>query len=127
MLANFVDYTKLIDGVYTENTYYEQNNSFTYNYSGTTFENQESLPGWWRQIFRYAYDTDRPNTHPWEMLGFSQKPSWWDTQYGSGPYTSNNLLMWEDIAEGIVRQPNFTVKPNYVRSRLLHTITAFPP
>ena len=56
------------------------------------------------------------------MLGFSQKPSWWDTQYGSGPYTSNNLLMWEDISEGIVRQPNFTVKPNYVRSRLLHTI-----
>ena len=110
MLANFVDYTKLIDGVYTENTYYEQNNSFTYNYSGTVFENKESLPGWWRQIFRYAYDTDRPNTHPWEMLGFSQKPSWWDTQYGSGPYTSNNLLMWEDISEGIVRQPNFTVK-----------------
>ena len=62
----------------------------------------------------YAYDTDRPHTHPWEMLGFSVKPSWWETQYGPGPYTRNNLPLWQDLSAGIVRQPNFKVDKKYL-------------
>ena len=122
MFSNFINWTQLIDGSYTENTYYDAENSKTYNYSQTRFSNNESLPGWWKQIFKYVYDTERPNTHPWEMLGFSQKPTWWDNQYGTAPYTSNNLVLWEDLSKGIIRQPNFQVKSKYIRSNLLQQI-----
>ena len=36
------------------------------------------------------------------MLGF-EKPTWWETQYGTD-YGSNNFDMWEDIEQGIIRQ-----------------------
>lgn len=122
MFSSFINWTQLVDGLYTENTYYDAQNSKTYNYNLTRFSNNEALPGWWRQIFTYVYDTDRPNTHPWEMLGFSQKPIWWDAQYGSAPYTSNNLILWEDLSKGIIRQPNFSVNSKYVRNNLLNQI-----
>jgi hypothetical protein len=35
------------------------------------------VPGNWRGIYRWYYDTDRPHICPWEMLGFSQMPPWW--------------------------------------------------
>ena len=48
------------------------------------------------------------------MLGFTEKPAWWDTQYITTTYTnysSTNIPMWEDLEEGIIRQgdrENFT-------------------
>ena len=53
-----------------------------------------------RAAYKYFYDTDRPHTCPWEMLGFSEMPSWWTTAYGSAPYTSGNTLLWQDLALG---------------------------
>jgi hypothetical protein len=41
------------------------------------------------------------------MLGFFEKPTWWDTQYLSVTYTnygSNNLPMWKDLEQGIIRR-----------------------
>jgi hypothetical protein len=32
------------------------------------------LPGAWRGIYRYYYDTQQPELTPWEMLGFTIKP-----------------------------------------------------
>lgn len=37
--------------------------------------------GSWRAIYKHLFDTDRPHTHPWEMLGYTVKPSWWDSAY----------------------------------------------
>ena len=48
------------------------------------------------------------------MLGFTEKPNWWDTLYITSTYTnysSNNVPMWEDLEEGIIRdgdRENFT-------------------
>jgi hypothetical protein len=55
------------------------------------------------------------------MLGFSIKPTWWEEQYGSAPYTSNNLVMWQDISEGIIRVPGKPVyrNPKYVKPYLI--------
>jgi hypothetical protein len=90
---------------YTANTYLKDTEPFTYTYSNmTTPDGDENLPGWWRGVYNYFYDTDRPHRCPWEMLGFSEKPSWWDTQYGEAPYTSGNLILWEDIRDGIIRK-----------------------
>ena len=85
---------------------YLANNAFTWNY--TSSDNKldgETLLGNWRGIYNYFYDTDAPNTRPWEMLGFSEEPDWWTDEYGPSPYTSGNLVLWNDLEQGIVRDP----------------------
>lgn len=86
---------------FTKNSYFQSNDQFTWNYNQTTDTiDNELLLGHWRGIYKYIYDTDRPHTHPWEMLGFSEQPSWWTTRYGSAPYTSSNTTMWNDLEQG---------------------------
>ena len=64
------------------------NSNFTWNYSsGVDKLFGHSVPGFWRGIYNYFYDTDRPHTHPWEMLGFAEQPSWWTLRYGPAPYS----------------------------------------
>jgi len=84
--------------------FYDATNEFTWNYRGSKFKlDKTSLSqGNWRGIYLWLYDTATPNATPWEMLGLSNKPSWWDTHYGAAPYTSDNLIMWTDIANGYV-------------------------
>lgn len=70
-----------------------------------------NLPGNWKGIFQYYYDTYYPDTRPWEMLGFSQQPSWWVSNYGPGvvnlagqrAWPSTNSV-WGDISNGIIRE-----------------------
>ena len=99
-------------------------NTFTYNYSQAQDRlDSKLLPGAWRGINRYFYDTVQPQNTPWEMLGFSVKPTWWDLTYGTGPYTDGNLVLWDDLEAGIVRDPlGAYVLPAYVRPRLTQVI-----
>jgi len=89
---------------YISNSYFVSNDPFTYNYrySKDILFNQ-ALPGYWRGIYQYFYDTDKPHSHPWEMLGFTEEPAWWQDQYGPAPYTSGNTVLWDDIEAGIIR------------------------
>jgi hypothetical protein len=81
--------------------------SFTYNYNKSYAPNGvEELHGYWRGVYKYFYDTDRPHTHPWEMQGFSIKPMWWDEVYGLAPYTCDNVIMWDAIEKGQIGDPN---------------------
>tara|TARA_Y200000002_G_scaffold136879_1_gene112844 strand:+ start:13385 stop:28348 length:14964 start_codon:yes stop_codon:yes gene_type:complete len=93
----------------TQNISFLRGNSFSYNYSYAGDPNGKPVAGFWRAIYKDFYNTDRPHSHPWEILGYKIKPSWFDTVYGVAPYTSNNLLLWEDMSKGIVRQPNTKV------------------
>ena len=80
------------------NDFYDLTNEFTWNYRGTS-----DIPGHWRGWYEYYYDTVRPHTHPWEMLGFTEKPTWWDSTYITATYTdysSSNSPMWNDIEQG---------------------------
>ena len=88
---------------YITNTYFVASVPFTWNYNKfvDTIDGQ-ALPGYWRGIYKHLYDTDRPHTNPWEMLGFSEQPSWWETRYGPAPYTGGNLVLWEDLQNGYV-------------------------
>ena len=72
------------------------------NYSSLVDQDGEQLPGHWRGIYRWYYGTDRPHTHPWEMLGFSQKPTWWD-QYYTWTSTSIRAQLISDVEQGIIR------------------------
>ena len=101
----FLKWIQNTDINYSSNKYYQENEPFTYTYSNSIDPNETTnLPGWWRGIYQWFYDTDRPHRNPWEMLGFSEKPDWWEKEYGPAPYTSNNLILWEDIRDGIIRK-----------------------
>ena len=96
---------------------YIAGNPFTYNYSSAGNKiNEAPLLGAWRGIYRYFYDTTTPSTTPWEMLGLSEEPDWWQDRYGPAPYTSDNLVLWDDLAAGLVADPIAPyVKPNFRR------------
>ena len=105
---------------YQKNNTYESNNAFTFNYSRNKDSiNGEYLPGYWRGIYKHFYDTDRPHTHPWEMLGYSERPAWWVEHYGPAPYSSGNELLWNDLASGY-DHGSHTSNPRYVRPGLLN-------
>jgi len=107
---------------YISNSTVDVGNPFTFNYSVSTKNTRTSLPfpGYWRGIYKYFYDTDRPHTNPWEMLGFSEQPSWWTGIYGKAPYTSGNLILWQDLADGrIAGGSRKGIDPKYIRSNLL--------
>ena len=83
---------------YINNTAFTEGSPFTYNYArskGRLID--ENLPGHWRGIYKYFYDTDAPHVRPWEMFGHSEKPTDWETLYGPAPYTSANDVLWNAI------------------------------
>ena len=109
---------------YINNTTFDELNSFTFNHTGTIDTLTKSpLNGYWRGIYKYYFDTDRPHSHPWEMIGFSEKPSWWEEVYGVAPYTNGNLVLWKDLEDGRVADPKGPyIKPQYVRPGLTKII-----
>ncbi|RYD65907.1 MAG: hypothetical protein EOP83_06340, partial [Verrucomicrobiaceae bacterium] len=88
---------------YRINNGYVQTDPFTFNYHGIKDRDGVEMPGNWRAIYRYYFDTDRPHVAPWQMLGFATQPVWWESQYGAAPYTSGNLPLWEDLRDGMIR------------------------
>jgi hypothetical protein len=103
---------------------FRANNEFTWNYSSTKnkLNNTQNLLGAWRGINRYFYDTEQPEYTPWEMLGFSKKPLWWEDVYGPAPYTGDNLVLWDDLAAGYVADPVAPYfRPEYARPASIGT------
>ena len=81
------------------------------------------VSGSWRSLFKYFYDTDRPHTCPWEMLGFSVMPNWWEGRYGPTPYTSGNGILWEDLEQGYIADgPTKGINSFYARPGLSQII-----
>ena len=123
MSADFIKWNSMVGTLdYTNNFFYDGSNSFTFNHSHMLSFAGTPLLGFWRAIYKQAYDTDRPHSHPWEMLGFSEQPTWWNTVYGPAPYTSDNLILWEDLQNGVIREPGKKVvyDPRFVRTDLLN-------
>lgn len=112
---NKLDYTTQV---------YLADNPFTYNYSQSQNKiDKQPLLGAWRGIYNYFYDTISPDTRPWELLGLSQEPTWWQSTYGPAPYTSGNLILWGDLELGFVNDPDGAYfKPEYARPGLSNAI-----
>lgn len=105
VVQEFLKWTQGTNINYTLNEYFIENESFTYTYSNMADPTgTQNLPGYWRGVYQWFYDTDRPHRCPWEMLGFSEQPAWWEDEYGAAPYTSGNLILWEDLRDGVIRQ-----------------------
>lgn len=85
------------------NTDFDRDNPFTWNYSSSGIE------GHYLGIYRRLYRTTRPHSHPWEILGYSIEPDWWQNHYiptsideFGFPRYSKEHDMWNDIIAGIV-------------------------
>jgi len=116
LLSSFTKWLTLVDNDYTDNFFYDRLNPFTFNYSQALSPTSQPLPGFWRGIYKRAFDTDRPHSNPWEILGFKIKPKWWNEVYGPAPYTSDNLILWRDIQEGKIAEPgNIRYNADYAR------------
>ena len=86
LVNDFIRWSGVFGIDYKTNTFYDPLNSFTWNYSGATDSiSGVALSGYWRNVYKYFYNTDRPHTHPWETLGYSIKPTWWTDSYNWGP------------------------------------------
>lgn len=123
MLSDFIVWIASVGGLdYTNNDFFDQANSFTYNHNNMLAYDGSRIPGFWRAVYKQAYDTDRPHSHPWEMLGYSEQPTWWTLVYGTAPYTSDNLILWEDIQAGVIREPGKKIKYDnkYKRTDILN-------
>ena len=125
LAPSFYKWTSLIGSDFSKPLNYDIADPFTYNYSrSTTPDGTQNVPGYWRGIYRWILDTDRPNICPWEMLGFTVMPTWWIDLYGPAPYTGDNLVMWQDIADGAVRAPGKPVVylTKYAKPFLMNSI-----
>ena len=126
--AMLSDFSQWLDQVgspdFTDFSFWNRDNPFTYNYSSMIDSNDNRLTGFWRSIFKEFYDTDRPHLCPWEMIGFTIKPDWWEEVYGPAPYTSNNTILWQDLENGIVREPGKTIlrKDKFKRPGLMRIL-----
>jgi len=105
--------------------YYNTNDPFSYNYtnSGNKLDSTPIQQGYWRGVYQYFYDTTTPNETPWEMLYYPNQPSWWTERYGPAPYTSDNLVLWNDIANGVRWEDGVPVTvPELARPGLLNIL-----
>ena len=109
---------------------YSVNGKYSYNYtnSGNRINGEPIEQGYFRGMYLFYYDTSTPNVTPWEMLGYANQPDWWVTRYGPAPYTSDNLVLWGDLAAGEdwgTINPvtgRGVVLPRYVRNGLLNIL-----
>ena len=92
---------------YRANTNYDETNQFTWNFSGLTDIDGQAVPGFWRGIYQHYFDTDRPHSHPWEMLGFTSKPQWWDSAYSWTDVAKRQRLIMA-LTMGLVSSPSST-------------------
>ena len=97
---------------YRTNNGYDAENPFTWNYSNCVDYTGEKLPGFWRGIYQHYFDTDRPHTHPWEMLGFTSKPAWWN--YSWTDSTRQDLI--DALTVGLVVEPRGIPMDEYAAS-----------
>lgn len=123
LLSDFTRWQANVAADYSSNSFYDRNNAFTFNYSESNNPQGKSLSGFWRGVYKQAFDTDAPHSRPWEMLGFQNKPNWWNAVYGPAPYTSNNLVLWEDLQKGRIADPdNIRIDKRFERPNLTNFI-----
>ena len=104
---------------------FRANDELTYNYnnSGNKINKAAIQQGYWRGLYQYYYDTTTPDTTPWQMLGYANQPDWWVGRYGPAPWTSDNLILWDDLANGYdYNNGNPRVIPSAIRPELLQVI-----
>jgi len=99
-----------------ENDNYIATNGFTLKYQLGTGDG-DYLVGSYKAVYTYMYDTDRPHSHPWEMLGYTIKPAWWDTYY-SWTNPTKRIALKKALRIGKISNPaeDDIVNPAFARN-----------
>jgi hypothetical protein len=92
---------------------YDAGNEFTWNYSTVGPQ-----LGSWRSLYTFYFGTDRPHTHPWEMLGYRTKPTWWDANYSWLTGSPDRVALIAAVKTGLTSQPGTPIvtDPKYARN-----------
>jgi hypothetical protein len=96
--VNSLDYRDRSDFVLTD--------PWTWNYNGKS----------WRAIYIDKFGTYNIHSAPWESLGYSIKPQWWDLHYSWTDATKRTALE-RALRNGIISNPGeeLTIEPNLRR------------
>lgn len=89
---------------YRKNSIFSMDDRFTWNYRGSVGYDGSLVPGYWRGVYQFYLDTDRPHQTPWEMLGLTSKPVWW-AEYYSWTNAHQRLAMVRAIERGFFAEP----------------------
>jgi hypothetical protein len=101
------------------NVNYDEANPFTWNYPASV----NTVSGSYRAIYQYLFDTDKPHTCPWEMLGYTMEPTWWSVHYAWDD-PAKRVKLEAALRNGAVSEPiggNSTHLPQFSRK-----IKSFP-
>lgn len=101
---------------------YDEADPFTWNFKDSIDKILgETVPKFWRGIYNYFFDTDHPHTRPWEMLGYANKPAWWDTYYDWVDNVKRSALI-SAITLGKISNPADTdvFNSKYARSNFIN-------
>ena len=100
-----------------ENNSYDAGDGFTVKYQLGTGDST-FLVGSWRALYKYMFDTDRPHSHPWEMLGYTVKPLWWSTYY-SWTDNAKRIALKKALRVGKISNP---AEPNVINPAFARNI-----
>jgi hypothetical protein len=118
---------QLENNIYTmPNTTYDSGDDFTKIYQLGTGDDDSVIIGSWRLIYKFLYDTDRPHSHPWEMMGYTIKPIWWDTHYNWTDSTKRSNLIRALRVGNFTEPTNKLVNPDLSRIRDITVPETFP-
>ena len=115
----FVDwYAKKDFTTLTPENYYDAGDDTTWNYSSIDLGEHliSKLPGHWIGAYTVIFGTHRPDITPWHMLGFSQKPDWWDTHYSWTDVPKRTELL-KALTYGIISEPGTPTKQDFYFAR----------
>jgi len=116
LIKDFIKWTGAYGIDVSTNNIYDEGDPSTWNYKNSINKlTNTAISGHWRGIYKYFYDTDRPDIYPWEMLGHSSKPTWWDTHYSwVNPSKRSDLI--SAITIGWTEEPpSIKINANYAR------------
>lgn len=124
-IDNYVDkyfkdwYTKTAQTTLNPANYFDALDSTTWNYSSISITEghlKSNLPGHWKGAYNVLFGTTTPHITPWHMLGYSDKPSWWDENYSWTDPTKRTAML-SAFNTGLVSEPSTPIKQDLYFAR----------
>lgn len=95
----------------TPEGYYDELDPFTWNYSTIQLSEghlESHLPGHYKGAYTVLFGTTTPDITPWHMIGYTDKPLWWDDHY-SWTDSLKRSAMINAFNYGIISEPGQSV------------------
>lgn len=124
-IDNYVDkyfkdwYTKSAHTTLNPANYFDALDSTTWNYSSISITEghlKSNLPGHWKGAYSVLFGTATPHITPWHMLGYTDKPTWWDNHY-SWLAGAQRTAMLNAFTDGLVSEPGTPIKQDLYYAR----------